>query len=136
MVTGPHTPKPWPDTARALKAMTFEDHYAAIAGFAPDKELPFRLITPPQWAARGVDPKAKLEARALPDWPAIEKIRTAPGFSLVRPDPKNFGLEAKFEALTGTPPRAGAVEPVKLRKSIAARGHRAKMKRAHAAMAR
>lgn len=135
MVTGPHTPAPWPHAARALKAMTFGEGFAAIDSFAPDKELPFRLVTPPQWAARGVDPSAKLEARAIPDWPVIEKMRAAAP-ALVRPDPKNFGLEAKFEALTGAPARPAYVEPAKPRKSIAARGSRAKAKRAHTAMAR
>jgi peptidoglycan/xylan/chitin deacetylase (PgdA/CDA1 family) len=137
MVTGPHTPRPWPETPRALKAMTFEDQYAAIAGFTPDTELPFRLITPPQWAARGVDPKAKLEARAIPDWPAIETIRKVALPALVRADPKSFGFEGKFEALAGAPARPAYAEPVKLRKTISVRGHRAKAKRAaHTAMAR
>lgn len=136
MVTGPHTPLPWPNTARALKGMTFADTYASIAGFSPEAELPFRLITPPQWSARGADPKAKLEARAIPAWPAIEKASHLPASPLlVRPDPKNFGIEGKFEALAGMPARPDAEAP-KLRKSISVRGERAKAKRAHTAQAR
>jgi peptidoglycan/xylan/chitin deacetylase (PgdA/CDA1 family) len=136
MVTGPHTPAPWPQATRALKAVTFADSYPAIAGFEPQSELPFRLITPPRWAPRGVDPTAKLDAKAIPDWPTIEKIRSTPLPALVRPDPKNFGLEAKFEALTGAALRPAIVEAPKPQKSIAVRGHRAKAKRAHTAMAR
>jgi hypothetical protein len=116
--------------------MTFEASLAAISRFAPESELPFRLVTPPQWAARGVDPSAKLDAKAIPDWPAIESIRKVVLPVLVRPDPKNFGFEGKFEALAGSPARGEHMEPMKLRKTISVRAHRAKVKRAHTAMAR
>jgi peptidoglycan/xylan/chitin deacetylase (PgdA/CDA1 family) len=101
MVTGPHTPAPWPHIARSLKAMTFAESYAAIAEFSPKTELPLKLITPPAWSPRGTDPAAKLDARAIPAWPAIQHAKLQDAALLVRPDPKNFGLEGKFEALTG-----------------------------------
>ncbi len=134
MVTGPHTPASWPQTPRSLKAMTFAENYAAIGGFTPQAELPLKLITPPRWMPRGADPKEKLEARARPAWPAIEKANLKDSSFLARPDPKSFGLEAKFEALTGMPVRATEpVAPPKLRKAIAVRAHHAKAKRAHTA---
>jgi peptidoglycan/xylan/chitin deacetylase (PgdA/CDA1 family) len=135
MVTGPHTPAPWPNATRSLKAMTFAETYGEIAGFTPQAELPFKLITPPRWAARGVDPTAKLDAKAIPDWPAIEKIRATSLPALVRPDPRSFGFEGKFEALTGIPARPARIEPHKPQKNTAVRT-RAKAKRAHTAMAR
>ncbi len=137
MVTGPHTPQAWPQTTRPLKSMTFAEAYRAIAAFGPESELPFKLVTSPAWAPRGVDPKAKLDAPAIPAWPAIEKAHFSPALAPVPPDPKNFGLEGKFLSLTGAQTSVHEKpEPAKPTRGVAARAHHSKAKRAHTAMAR
>jgi hypothetical protein len=136
MVAGPHTPAPWPHGVRALRSMSFAETWQAIAAFGPQSELPFKLVTPPEWAPRGVDPKAKLDAQAIPAWPAAESVRLTLTPGLPRPDPRNFGVDAKFESLTGMPARPEPQSrPENTRKGAAIRAHRARARRNHTAMA-
>jgi hypothetical protein len=98
--------------------------------------LPLSLVTPPEWAPRGVDPKAKLDAKAIPAWPPVGNTHL-PQAALPRPDPRNFGIDAKFESLTGLPARPDPQsEPVSPRKGAAIRAHRARAARGQTAEAR
>jgi peptidoglycan/xylan/chitin deacetylase (PgdA/CDA1 family) len=96
---GPHAPLPWPNAAQALKGLTFKHTFTAVAAFGPEAQVAVPLAAHPEWMPRGVDPAAKLEARAIPKWDRPPHAGAARAALLPLPDPERFGVAARADDL-------------------------------------
>ena len=102
MMAGPHAPLPWPLAAAGLKHVSFGIGFGEVAAFGPDARVTVPLITAPEWAPRGVDPAAKLEARAIPNWPSAPRAVLAARTPLPEPEPGNFGVRPVLAEIVAT----------------------------------